>query len=552
MRAQSLKSIFVLLLVSASALMPVSLAGNGPKFYPDDPIAREPESQDASGAQPWDITLFSDLLMTLFVKPGDPTPNVRAQNINTIDEVPDSSWFTNRIGSRPVTAEEVLRGANTMDGPSGRWTVIRPKSAGAAPGFTVRDEKNETWFITFDPPKAPGAATAAIAVATRIFWALGYYQAENYLTSIHPEDISVAETAQVRTQTGARRPMRMSDVEEVLSRSARSADGSYRAIAARLIQGKVLGGFRYYGTRPDDPNDLVPHEHRRELRALKVFGAWTNLVDLKAGNTLDTVMEVGGRSVVRHYLQDVGSGFGIGAQGPHNYDEGYEFLYEGDKTLKRLASIGFYLQPWQLIDYRELPEVGRFEGDAFDPEVWKPRIPIAAVVRARDDDKFWAALRVMAFGDDLIRAIVREGRFRDPEAEKLLGDVLIKRRDTIGRTYLTKVNPLVDFALGPDGVLTFENAAVRARFAEPPKGGYRAEWFAFDNASGDARAIGTPSTGDGLRLQAPAGLPDSGGAFVKVDVSAVDPARPTWAKPVQVYFTRTGGGWKLVGLERMP
>jgi len=55
------------------------------------------------------------------------------------------------------------------------------------------------------------------------------------------------------------------------------------------------------------------HEHRRELRALKVFGAWTNLVDMKAGNTLDTVVTAEGRSVVRHYLQDVGSTFGTGA-----------------------------------------------------------------------------------------------------------------------------------------------------------------------------------------------------------------------------------------------
>ncbi len=50
------------------------------------------------------------------------------------------------------------------------------------------------------------------------------------------------------------------------------------------------------GTRSDDPNDLVPHEHRRELRALRVFGAWTNLVDWKAGNTLDTLVEENGRA----------------------------------------------------------------------------------------------------------------------------------------------------------------------------------------------------------------------------------------------------------------
>ena len=44
-----------------------------------------------------------------------------------------------------------------------------------------------------------------------------------------------------------------------------------------------------------------------------MFGAWTNLVDIKAGNTLDTVITENGRGIVRHYLQDVGSTFCTGA-----------------------------------------------------------------------------------------------------------------------------------------------------------------------------------------------------------------------------------------------
>ena len=35
---------------------------------------------------------------------------MRAQNINTIDEVPDSSWFTNRILAHPLSPAEVARG----------------------------------------------------------------------------------------------------------------------------------------------------------------------------------------------------------------------------------------------------------------------------------------------------------------------------------------------------------------------------------------------------------------------------------------------------------
>ncbi len=45
----------------------VSTATGERKFYNDDPIAREPATQDAAGAQPWDINLFYDLSYNLFV-----------------------------------------------------------------------------------------------------------------------------------------------------------------------------------------------------------------------------------------------------------------------------------------------------------------------------------------------------------------------------------------------------------------------------------------------------------------------------------------------------
>ncbi len=154
--------------------------------------------------------------------------------------------------------------------------------------------------------------------------------------------------------------MGQSDLNDVLRRSERSDDGSYRVVVGRALAGRPVGGFKYFGTRPDDPNDVVPHEHRRELRALKVFGAWANLVDMKAGNTLDMVITENGRSVVRHYLQDVGSTFGTGALGPRDGDEGHEYLYEGDKVFKRLFSLGLYIQPWQTLDYEKNAEIGKF------------------------------------------------------------------------------------------------------------------------------------------------------------------------------------------------
>ena len=544
--------------VLASALLAAALTASDPsgatrRFLSDDPIAREPATQDAAGVGEWEIDLFIDLAINLFGRPGDSTRDVRAGNINTVDEVPDSSWFTNRILARPVTAAEIARGPLTGSGPApGRWSVVSPKLAGFAPGFTVLDSRGDRWFVSFDAAGQPEAATGAIAVANKIFWALGYWQVENYLVSIRRDELDIADKATFTPVSGRKRPMRVGDLDAVLRRAHRSRDGSYRAIAARAVPGRPVGGFRYYGTRSDDANDIVPHEHRRELRALKVFGAWTNLVDMKAGNTLDAVVTENGTSVVRHYLQDVGSTFGTGANGPREFDEGWELLYDGDLLLKRLATLGFFIAPWQTVDYDEHPAIGRFEGDLFDPVSWRPRVATAAFLRARADDSFWAARRVAAFSDELIRAAVASGGYSDPAAEELLTSVLIKRRDKIAAAYLPSINPLVDFALAGDGRLTFRNAAVDAGVEAAPVNGYRASWATFDNATGATRVIGAETISKLNAVTSSEPLPTAAGTFVRVQIAAQTPARAEWARPVEVFFTRTVEGWRLVGLERQP
>jgi len=73
----------------------------------------------------------------------------------------------------------------------------------------------------------------------------------------------------------------------VLARTPHAAGGNYRAMASMVIPGRPIGPFQYNGTRGDDPNDLVPHEHRRDLRALRTFCAWLGHDDSKALNSLD-------------------------------------------------------------------------------------------------------------------------------------------------------------------------------------------------------------------------------------------------------------------------
>ena len=538
------------------AISLASLAGTGRKFYEDDPLWQEPETRDATGIEERDIDLLFDLPYNLFARPGASPTRVRAQNVNTVDEVPDSSWFTNRILARPLSIEELLRGPNTLEEDRRQMGFVTGlKSVGAAPGFVGRAESGERWFVSFDAAGHPEAATGALVVASKLFWALGYWQVEQYLGMLSPAQVGgglrIAQEATVRMPSGQRRPLRPSDFREVLARAERSSDGSYRMVAARGIPGEVLGGFQYHGTRPDDPNDIVPHQHRRELRALKVFGAWTNLVDIKAGNTLDTLITENGQARVRHYLQDVGSTFGSAANGPHDWDEGHEYLFETTPFWKRLVTFGLYLRPWQTTQYEDYPSIGRFEGEDFDPEAWRPRTPNGAFLNAGDDDTFWAARRVMAFTDEMLRAVVTVAEFSDAAAERHLADVLIARRDKIGEVYLPKINPLVDFALDAGGVLTFKNAAVDANVASAPAG-YQASWAAYDNSTGESRSLGSDTLSSGTRMDAPDALSSRAGSFVEVHVSAVDPPRASWTEPVRVYFRRDVDSWTLVGLERLP
>jgi hypothetical protein len=247
-------------------------------------------------------------------------------------------------------------------------------------------------------------------------------------------------------------------------------------------------------------------------------------------------------------LQDVGSTFGTGANAARDGDEGFEYLAEGAPLARRLFTLGFYVSPWQTARYVDNAEIGRFEGDTFDPEEWRPRVPVAALRHARADDNLWAALRVMAFTPEQIRAAVKTGGYTDPAAEKLLEEVLLKRRDKIGRAYLSRVNPLTRFALSDSGWLTFENPAVRAGYTESPNGGYEATWASFNNGTGESTPIGSPVTAQDERLEAPSGI--AGHPFVEVSIRAIKPVHAPWSTPVKVCFRRSGTAWQLVGVER--
>jgi hypothetical protein len=538
-----------LILAAVLATTTLMASGSTQKFFNDDPVWVVPETQDASGVAKDDVSLFVDLAANLARGMRGPVTPARARNLNTVDEVPDSSWFTNRGALTPA---RISVGPDTTDGPApGTWTIASTKSDGITPGFTVIDSNGQRWFLKFDPRGYRGMSTGTEVTVTKLMWALGYNVPENHIAYMRREQLLVGATARITLSSGRKRPLRESDVERLLAAVNAEPDGSYRVVASKALDGEPIGRIRFIGTRPDDPNDVVPHEDRRELRGYGVFAAWLNHVDAKAINSLDTLVNENGRSLVRHHLLDFGSALGSGGVGPADYWAGEDDLLDPRQIGKQIVGFGFARRPWHSAPYYEAPSIGRLreENGDFNPDLWKPRVPNQAFLHARSDDQFWAARKLAALSTDMLRAAVRAGDFGDPEAEAFLVRALAQRRDAIARRYLVAVNPVADLRLDEAGTLTFSNVAVDADVARTPAA-YHATWWQFDNNTRTVRPLGETS-GRTTTLESPA-LPEADGVYVKVQVRASGAPNAAWELPVDAYFRRLAGEWKLVGFERIP
>lgn len=524
-----------------------------PRFLADDPLwVDDDRRHDARRFRELELSETYDLTINTFARPGDRRP-LRAVNVNTLDEVPDSSWFVNRIGRRAMSEAELRRGPHKFDTAEAldwdTWTVTRGKGPGGFhPGFRAErpGDPGQVYQLEVDPLGYPRLATGAEIVGTLIYHALGYHTQDVYPVRAHPSQITVAPGAFVRDASG-RRPFTARDLEGILRNAARDSQGRVYFSATRFEEGEDVGNFEYYGTRADDPNDIHPHEHRRELRANRVFAAWLAHDDSRALNTRNLRKKSGGKAYVEHFMYDFGATLGSATRFPDAPISNHQHFIEGRSSLVALLSLGLSTpRPLGVPVPRDIPPgAGRFESETFVPAAWKANYPNVAFANMQPEDAFWGARLVSRFSDDALRAIVGAADY-DSDSAAYLAGVLARRRDKIARAWLTPMNPVTDVALAADGTLTFANAAVEARVATG--GAYDITWASFDNATGIATEVAATRATE-PRAVAPAALLAEA-AFIQVTIRGVHPDHPAWAQPVRAWLRRDGPHWTTVGLER--
>jgi hypothetical protein len=258
-----------------------------------------------------------------------------AKNTNALDEVPNSTWFTNRIGVREVSPSEAVTGAVTSLGaPILPLTITSGKSAGNNPGFFAKDKTGRLFLIKFDPPENPEMQTASSVIVNRFFWTIGYNVPSDTIFDFCRKDLLIGENAKYKNKLKNKVPFTDEKLDEILTRVSSSLNrvetdyqkllenqkkgiiepikeiqsACFRASASEILKGIPKGGFTPEGKREDDPNDLIEHENRRELRGLKLFSAWLGHTDMKLDNSLD--MYLPEKGYLKHYLIDFGEALG--------------------------------------------------------------------------------------------------------------------------------------------------------------------------------------------------------------------------------------------------
>jgi len=530
------------------ALLGVLAVGLAPpaaaqRFLPDDPLWSDPDRMDMPfpATRPVDEGSVGPVGFVRRMFGVSRTDEVPAVNVNTVEGVPNSSWYTNRHYRFPRSAAELQNGPNDAPGPAmeAPWTVTRFREGGL-PRAVMKDSTGRRFSLLFDAAAHPELATGAGMIGSRLLHALGYNVPHYWLRRIERAQLAPSPDEGV---TGA-------GIDSLLARTPSAAgDEAYRVLVSRIPDSvRRIGPFQFRGSREDDANDVFPHEDRRELRALRVVGAWLHHSMIRPRHTLDVGVREEGRQFVRHYLTDLHLTLGSAGAAPKPPWSGHEHLLELEQIVRRVATVGLSGDGWAETVVPNAPGVGHFEASGFEPRQWRPEWPNPAFRRLTPADAFWAAKQIRHFSRSDLRAVVATAEYSSPATVNYITETLLLRRDAIGRAYLDWGGGLARFGVR-GGHLRFRD--LRARYGDAPDSLRRTvTWHVYDNQTETLgrRLARTTSRREALSI------PPSRAAFLRVRLQSEDGGE------TRVFLRRTisaGGSlppmsmpYEVVGVER--
>ncbi|MFH0898997.1 MAG: hypothetical protein V2A73_00050 [Pseudomonadota bacterium] len=380
-----------------------------------------------------------------------------ALDVNAADEVPCSTWFCPRNHLAPLSLETIAKGPAEAQPPQPPFSIVEGKSVGESLGFIVRDGRGKRFLFKLDPAGHPGLASGPEVIGNLFFHAAGYNTPGAFSVRLENDDLELDPRAFYLQHGFERSRLTNGDVEAVLEEAAWDYQGRLWGVAVPWLD-NAIGPFDMMGARSDDPNDGIPHERRRSLRASLILFAWLNVEDASAFNTLDALVEVerGERRFVRHYFIDFGAGLGSASYAPKIPFKGWERLVEVGRATKALATMGVYQRDWQQrrADWAEAvgkyPAIGWLPAGDWNPATFRTGRKVPAHMRMTDRDAYWGAKIVTSFTDQQIAAIVHQAGYDSDDAAHVERALRI-RRDRIGRLYLSRVTAVERPAIAEEG-----------------------------------------------------------------------------------------------------
>lgn len=501
-----------------------------------------------------------------------------ARNTNSLDEVPNSTWFQNRIGLQDITPEEAHYGAcggeKPLDPKAGKWTVWAAKPNGANPGFFIKASDGRRYLLKFDGPLAPPRATAADVIGSKIYWTAGFHTPCNQIVYFDEDIFEIDPEATAENEYGEKEPIKPEDIDKTLSKAFRLKDGRLRASASQFVPGRPIGPFTYQGTRSDDPNDIIPHQHRRELRGSYVFAAWINHFDSREQNTLDVWSKDGEREFIRHFIIDWGDSFG--SRWPVDGISrrlGLSYYLDFEHVFVDMITLGLLPRRWNDAVVNDQELWGYYDIDIFNPYDYRPGYPNPAFDARQPRDLMWAIRILARFTPEHIEAIVKAGKLPDPRQEKELIRLIIGRQKKLIESVVTRYSPLTNFKLArrdPDSKrqsLCFEDIAMQFGVASSTVSIYKMRfmggeqldeelgWLQFkpdaDHPSRSCIAlpIGHRRPADLVDANTPDDHPLRYGVM-RIFVHQTKSVLPTSETRVHMYDLGPEKGFRIVGIER--